>query len=49
MHDVGHNFKFGNQLEAYLAGAFVALQKAGKTVAADLLREVWLGRIEGRC
>ena len=39
MHDVGHNFKFGNQLEAYLAGAFVALQKAGKTVAAELLRE----------
>ena len=30
MSDVGHNFKFGIQLEAYLAGAFVALQKAGK-------------------
>ena len=49
MKQEGHNFKFGNQLEAYLAGAFVALQKAGKTVAADLLREVWLIPNEGRC
>lgn len=37
--DAGHNFKFGNQLEAYLAGAFVALQKTGKIAAAELLRE----------
>ena len=49
MPDAGRNFKFGKQLEAYLAGAFVVLQKEGKTVAADLLREVWLIRNEGRC
>ena len=49
MAEDGHNFKFGIQLEAYLAGAFVALQKAGKTVAAELLREVCPSRIEGRC
>ena len=45
----GYDFKFGIQLEAYLAGALVALQKAGKTGAAELLREVWLIRNEGRC
>lgn len=38
MSDGGYNFKFGNQLEAYLAGAFVVLQKSGENVAAELLR-----------
>lgn len=42
MPDVGRNFKFGKQLEAYLAGAFVVLQKEGKTVAAESLREARL-------
>ena len=49
MMQEGYNFKFGDQLEAYLAGAFVALQKAGKTVAAELLREVCPSGTEGRC
>ena len=36
--ETGPNFKFGNRLEVYLAGAFFVLQKAGKTFAAELLR-----------
>lgn len=49
MPDAGHNFKLGTQLEAYLAEAFIVLQKAGKTVATELLGEICLNNIERRC
>ena len=49
MSDTGHNFKFDIQHDVYLSEAFVALRKAGKTAAAELLCEVCSSSIEGRC